>query len=367
MTVENLTNYNPVLFDTQTGAVLYPEDPFQDRATPAHIVPLAKIVFAENFPYKNGDFDQVSTACMTPDEAVIAGQGIARIYITPFGQKPFGREDLRRLYILGILPDINYVRRHYGKLRHYCKFIGVETNRSSNHFDGLSPPELFDLVIRTHIEASPDSPITTEELELYYWAGILPAYDFIRRRTGGITELNDYIGFPDIRKWDDFDYRTYGARVLEANGAGSLTARNINRLAAKRLGPSMPPIIERYNRLSIYQKLAEEELLLRRANQKTHDDTVSTHFQKIAYAGSYGDNERSQIWAKYQLTQVLFPATDPHELIALSLAKDPDFMRILSGMGTKITLATIETTALSLGLDAYIWPPKYTRSLKLPQ
>ena len=230
-----------VWFNIGTGEIAVGQDAAEAliAETGDMIVPLEELVLDDNFPFQPGDYPRIKTADITQEEALIAGKSLARIFQSREKPLPMGKKHIERLNILGLLPGINYIKRNFGRLSTYVDEIGAVANRKSTRFDGLTTPEIMQLVLDVHLASSPDSPVTMKEIKSYYDADILPHYDYIIARTGNLAKINEYLGFPDIASWDQTDYILYGARVIRFNGEGGLTARNLDNLAIqdrKRVG-----------------------------------------------------------------------------------------------------------------------------------
>ncbi len=357
-----------VWFDIISGQLAVGDEGLESLATDAssQVVPLADLVFAEDFPYQKGDFEHTPTQ-MTPDEALAIGKSIAKILITPIDRLPLSRELVERLNILGVLPSVNQIKRQFGKLSIFCEQIGAATNRTSTKFEGITPESLLELILELRGSTSFVSPITKKELNFYYGTGQFPSYDFIARKVGGLAELNEHIGFPDVRSWDETDYVQFGARVLSENGPSSLTARNLNKLSMRHLGPSGPTIIDHFGSISTFQSLAIAEYARRSVLDEARSVAVEQHFAETQYEGSVPDepSERMRIWGRYQLARACVKNLPESELTNLSQLENGHFVKKLLTLKEWLTETDIEVMALSLQVMDYIWPPINQRSLRL--
>jgi acyl carrier protein len=353
------TGVHEVWFDTNSGQLAIGDEALLSLATDASslVVPLADLVFANKFPYKKGDFEPANP--MTPDEALVAGRGIAKVLITPTERLPLSRELVGRLNILGILPSVNQIKRQFGKLSIFCEQIGAATNRTSTRFEGITSADLVELVMGLRKTTSLDSPITKKELDFYYGTGRFPGYDFIVKNVGGLANLNEHLGFPDIRKWDETDYVQFGARLLKENGLGSLTARNLNKLSARRLGPSGITVIDHFGSISTFQNLASAEYARQSTIDAARSAAVEQHFMETHYKGGAPKDpgKRILIWGRYQVARACLKTLADSELTKIAKLENGDFVDKILRVRSGLSLADLEIMAVSLQVEDYIWPP----------
>lgn len=153
-------------------------------------------------------------------------------------------------------------------------------------FDGLPAEQFIALIIHrcnTLFEFSDgksfEGPITTSIIEQLNYMGLSPSENYILGRFGGLREINEHLGFPNIRAWDDYDFIQYGADVIELNGADLLTPRNINLLAGAKYGPRYHTIHHRFG-WPKFKVLATEEFERRQTAAKAHHAAVVAFYSE---------------------------------------------------------------------------------------
>jgi hypothetical protein len=225
--------------------------------------------------------------------------------------------------------------------------------------------ELFDYIFQLH---GNDSPISAREVDLLFRLGKLPSREYLLRRFGGIAKLNEYLGYPDINEWDHADYVSYGAKVIELNGIGSLTARNIDTLAAHKLGPSTYPIKTRFGKLSTYQQLCLTEFRRASAIAESRMESINQHFSRFDHGDQdpAGNEERMTIWAKYHVAKDCLSSVSDRTLQELAILPSRDFVAELLAKNRRLNQADVEMVALSLDVSDYIWPPLNRREPRIP-
>jgi hypothetical protein len=196
---------------------------------------------------------------------------------------------------------------------------------------------------------------------------IAPTEKFIEHTYGSLTELNEYLGFPNIRGWDETDYIQYGVRFIKENGPNSLTATNLNKLSVRHLGPTKKPIIARFGSLSAFQNLAMAEYARQAAVDEARKIAVEQHFTETDYGKELTEDpeERVLIWGRYQVARACLPRDCISELPKISKLSNGDFVRKLLSLRPELTEEDVEIMAETLQVTDCIWPPKNQRSLKL--
>lgn len=361
-------------FNTGTGELSVGEEAtFILQQAVGHLaVPLAEIITAPDFPYRKGDYAHVSAADFSPEDGIAFGRQLVSMLGSSGLNVPMRFEHIERAHILGLFPDMNFVKRRYGSLSNFRHLIGAERPRPASDYDSTPLQELFQKVFDEHKTHGAEGPITIAELALFYNFGKLPSYDYLHHRFGGVKKLNEYLGYADVGSWDETDCILYGALVLEENGTDSLTIPNIERLAAQKYGPYPQAIKKRVGTWDEFKQASLEEYWRQVEYTKRIDAAIARHFESVRYDTSQvptPDNRRA-IWAKYEVAKNCLSTQETDFLQQLSVLPTPEFIKVIQLKHRTKKLVDIETVALDLGVFDDLWPrvvpirkPKLSESL----
>lgn len=362
-------NYSELWFNTATGELVNDEDGVLEASEhhDPNLRPLPDLIFGEDFPYERGDYQRMSAKDTSIEDAIIAGRGIAKIFLTYQGLQPMHRHHVDRLNILGLLPDYNFINTRFGKLSTYCETIGVGKARDSTRFNKLSKSELIKLILQEHEKVSPDYPITKKELYFHTANGTLPDHQYITRNVSSISELNEMLGYPDTKSWEISDFIDYGVRVLKVNGSDALQYRYLQQLSQRGLGPAMTAINNRFGSLNTFVRLSLAEFEHQQKLEATRAAAIERHFNEVDYADQTPKDPslKAHVWAKYHVAQDCLPGHDDSTLIRLALLPNGEFIKGLIAEKRGLTVADIEISALSLQVTDDIWAPRYMREPKI--
>ena len=381
----------PLYFNAESGELR--EVPRGEPETPSHTDgwrPLAELLVAREFPYTRGDFPRPKTQPWDDSRIRQVGSLIAEDLAQLDTQTVLAESIVSRLNVLGLFPSVAYFAAsagHYKGLVDFRHQIGADKINSIKHIKSnteraifnaeyaqLSIEEFTDLILKKYNDLieSPDGklydgPITLAMIDAMNRMGITPAWIFIKRRYGGLAELNEYLGFPDVRNWDETDYIQYGARFIRENGPDSLTEANLAKLCARRLGPNKSTVAAHFGSLSAFQNLAMAEYARQEELREARSVAIERHFEAIEYRYGIPDDpsERAKTWGRYLLAQLCLPKATKGYLRKLSRYHNGSFVETLLERRPDFSLADIENMAVSLQVADYIWPTVNQRSLKL--
>jgi hypothetical protein len=361
-----------VWFDTSTGEVAFDEPEISELVQRASntAVPLGDIVLSEQFPFEKGQYERIPADRLDPVEGILLGKAIGQILMRPDNSVPLSKEHVRRLNILGLFPDINYIERRYGTLSNFRNLIKADHVRNYVDYESMTPEELLRHVLSAHAEISDGGPITRAEITLLHGLKKLPSYKYLRTRIGGTGVINEILGYPDISSWDTLDHVRYGVRVIQLNGPHSLTQTNINKLAKEHLGP-WDVTIKKYfnNSWKDYVKAVYEECeLVETVKNRDNSEEVANHFVRLDYANDTPDTnvEKRTIWARYQIAVDICGGGNRTLLKQLSLLPTESFVKKITEIHPHITLAHIETTAIIYDVEELLWPSLKPIEIKQP-
>ena len=356
-------------FDTGTGKVAIGQEAVDELIVQAgHMaVPLADLLTSNEFGFKVGDFDRIAAdSGFSPEDGISVGKAVARMLMQPYETIPMTEEHIKRMNILGLFPDNNFVKRRYGSLSNFRNLVGAERPRPSSNFDDVPLTELFHSIYKEHLRANPGVPISIDELNKLHNLGRLPSYKYLYHRFGGVKKINEYLGYPNVDAWDVTDYILYGVQVLSENGEGSLSIKNVIKLAEHKFGPYPQAIKKRFGSWDVYKQLAQAEWQRQTVIEHAKQTAISNHFTEMGYSDpTIPDYEKRKIWARYHVADDYLHATNPEILKTLSLLDTTQFIRELKTLNPNKTVADIELIALSLNVFDDLWSTNYIRQPSL--
>ncbi len=189
-----------------------------------------------------------------------------------------------------------------------------------------------------------------------------PSFSLIERRVGGIKELHDHLGYPNIQEWDRDDFILWGVKVMRANPDKDFSIFMPQILSAKHRGPSLWSIYTkcckwrefRQEVMSAYSR--EEQLKLARLNrykQKVTSGKFPTEFADL------DDRALLPVAARYELLVVCAPTMPAAYNKSLALEHSVSLISKVRHVSPSLSAGDIEMVAASQGGFDDIWPPKH--------
>ena len=332
-----------------------------------HALRLGHLLLTKEFDYESISGSRIPLSALDAEQGLQVGRRITEeIEEVSHNPVPFTQEMVRRLNLLGVFPDFNYIRKNFGTLGNFTSLIGArrsEQHNSNAAYDDLSYVECIEKIITayTSVYEGPvlQKPITRTIIESLYTIGLGPSRPYVERRLGGVSKINEYLGFPDVKSWDDISYLRYGADILRYNGANTLTVANIDALASKNLGPYTASIKTKFGSFGNFKSLA----------QKFFEDEQN-FFISHGYLPRSSTNTVPEEISQEQLRQhIALVSLLKHYLPDESTIKDTttssvdNAIRHIQKHNPRATFADIEITAMTLRIFDDIWPKhvKYKR------
>jgi hypothetical protein len=345
-------------FDPESPKIL----PLREDEVALHpaVLPLGHLLVASEFNYEKGDFPIIHLSDWGPEKGLEVGKQVAAELAEQVPPAKFTQEIIKRLHILGVFPDFNYVRRHYGSLGNYVEAIGGIPSQDTARYDKMSRHELLRYIVDGYREAGFTVALSESMIETMHQLQMAPHVNYVWKRLGGVREINDTLGYPNIREWGPRDYLKFGAQVLRLNGIDSLTVSNMLKLAQMHLGPYPTTIKAKFGSWGTYRNLAVEEykteLAHEAARAKLIKDYYTEHAPETAAEVSFNAMARFRairlISEYYKLTTP--PGSRAHiktvgRLVATIQEQRPD-----------ISMGDIEATAVFFDVFDELWPTQPT-------
>lgn len=368
----NIAYMSPLYFNTGTGEL---KDVHEND--PSLVVPtqpwqlLTELLVSGTFEYKAADFRPTPLRNWDDNHVRQLGSLVARDLSELENPQGLTKDIVDHLYNLGVFPNQSYFWRRNGRyegLVDFRKQIGADElyqvahMKRNEEYKGLGIDEFVELILMRYNELREsserkkfDGPLTTTLLESLNHMNLAPGLKYIRQHFGGIRQLNDYLGFPDIPSWDDYDYIVYGASFIRYNGEDALTVTNIDKLSSLQLGPQMTGIRERFG-WSRFKNLAYEEYRSQMLVEQSHNEAVEHYYHENVST----DNEASlEEMARHRALWLLIGHY--HSGSTSHIPDRPSQFVVGRVIGaiekqTNVCRAEIETTAIILNVSADLWP-----------
>lgn len=343
------------LFFDPTKPSMEQVDDADPERSPA-LLPLARLLLEEEFHFELGDFPRISGWKWDPKDTIEVGRKVADELLFEDPTAPITKETVRRLNILGVFPNIDYLQRHFGSLKKLVHEIDGLPSLISSLFDDFSNADLLDAILREKEGDSLKGRVTQEWVLKKYKQGILPRPNYLWERGIGIETINHEIGYPDYSRWGREDYIKYGVEVLRYNGALALTQNNLNLLSRMDLGPHYTTIRAHF-RNGIdreYQKLVHAEYLREIETEMQHMGTVKAYYGSYFTTLEASDEQMKKFYGLYVLVKHYNAERQ------ISIPRKPDLITVrriiaaLSDMGS-VSEGEVETMAHILQVDSDIW------------
>jgi hypothetical protein len=143
-----------------------------------------------------------------------------------------------------------------------------------------------------------------------------------------ISQLNDLIGFPAVKRMSNDQLLDWGAEVRRVNDIDALTRFVINALTARRRGPGQTTVVRRFGSISGFNHEIDE---LAKVDPPDHASPAPAEHYSVdsppKYLGRYipGDTtEREQFMARLSVAKVSLPQLSDAELISIAYETTPD-------------------------------------------
>ena len=335
-----------------------------EQTGPGDIVPLAKLVGGPDFPFDHKSFPGRPTAKeWTTDDYVATGHWALRLVKEVSSDATFAREHLIRLSQLGLSRGISaFVSRFHS----FTEFKGALGQGRSDRY---IRHRLFDEWTIDHyktyargLAAQLKGKPKTEDYKRASQDPDNPGPSFlvITRDVGGIGALNELIGFPDIRSWDEDAYKNWGVRAMRANGGLSRTV--IAQLSRAKRGPSVNAIRNHFTSLGNFQRLVEEaieredeeramgrQLAIERARLLVSGGTLDRTFAEA------DEDTLLQASARFAVVRACAPDAPPERVRSIIKVPAEDFAIAVRSVAPRLSTAQIEMEAVGVRAYDIIW------------
>lgn len=352
-----------VWFDTRDGALIIGAEALEasiEQSGIGDIRPLGEVLADNTFPYRAGDFERPRIRDRDREDLLAIGHFIISLISSEDDVPPVLTEaHLQRAYILGLGPErrayANSPRSPFETITEFQRELGARVTAYNNQYADWSITDFTTYAdqLMKELKRLPGE----RDYSRAAMQGKGPSVDTIKQRGGGLQGINDRLGYPNTRTWDDDDFIDWGMRVLQANPDLDFSSYVSEALSPQRLGPSVRTVIRRFGK---WEKFKEKVYREHQASMETRQEKLD-YYKDLCRSGALpseyetlDDDELLRLAGRYVLTGSLLERTDP--TIVRDISNAPAFITTLRKMRPGLTAGVIEATAVTLDVYDDIWP-----------
>lgn len=323
------------------------------------IKPLGELLSQEHFPYVNGQFGSERFTNWTFDDYRQLGNmaiNAIRAVAAEDDTLTLRTEHLRRLHVLQLGPYPSSMRYADVAMWQLRESLQLPDEQLTNKFDRWTTDDFV-----RHAEHVADK-VGRRPRRDDYDAHPGPSAAMIDRKLG-YSELNELIGYPNVRRWDETDYVMWGVRVLRANGSHKLDSHVLNLLASHERGPSAPAISAKFGSLQEFRQQVAQEFERVQLKETTLLEVYEAARNTLGPVVPDTDDRTTQLHfvQRYILTRQLLPSNLEPISAARTASKPGQLYKLLQQRGLPVSQADVEATAATLDIAEFDIRPEDER------
>lgn len=348
-------------YDTRDGSLLVGAaaiEPRVEEAGPA-IVSLRDLLMDKEFPYTTHDYVKISGEQWSHDELAQLGTWALRVMQQDGEEAPvLARRHYERLYVLGLGP---YMRRQ--KAIKTMRELRAAAGSPEGHDPGLY--DEWTAADFVKYAAGLSQRLGRRPRKEDYTAADGPSARIIHKRFGGVGELNEMIGYPNVRAWEPEDFVSWGVQVMRANPHRNFNYFLLEDLSRIDRGPSESPIYRHFGTFTKFKGLVEYEFARQNSLEEEKRIQLLDSFEKLKHSGEHKipkdppEKEKISFIGKFELARQCLNNRTDRDQLAANVAKLPvtELIQKLRKYNDGLDTARIETEAVILDVYNIIWPP----------
>lgn len=314
-------------------------------------------------------FGTLETA-WTRDRLMGFGHAICALIRKGDQPRPLRERHLRLLRAFGVGPSRKTLCQEFGTFTKFKSEIGSPHHTAHGRFEHWSLANYVAFAAKLAKRAG-DKP-TPADYTKAFLADECPSISVIARRmAGGLGKLHEYVGYPNVRNWDNDEFLLWGIQALRANPNQGISRTVIDALSRLKRGPSTRTIVNRFHSVGEFQAQVEAEL--ERAD-KMATESVATKIGRYTHMAQKGrldprllrDNAKLlRVGAQRQVVDCCLPHLTEQAKQRLAARPSNRFiywvLRTNETAGEEyvnrsLTAGHIEATAVMLDVFDDIWP-----------
>lgn len=352
-------------FDRSTGKLVVGEAAYQERlelAFPSDMVPLADMLLhneplnaSEGLVAKGQRFPRLSN-----EDIVQYGAWLLRVMRSADPQAGLMIEHFDRGFAMGLGPSKQTILRRLGSIYALRERIDAPHFLPDGTFEQWSTDEFVQNAAQLSASLGGRKP---SEIDYREWArqGKGPGVFLIKQTfKGGLSSLNERIGFPNVKRFEEEDFYDWGVRFMRANDGRAVGAPELDVLSAKGCAPSVATVYTHMGALSRYGNEVARRYENDQADREYHAEVLMKSFEQLDLSGypevsGWTNNEKIAYIARHELAVACLPRAEPEQLHKLASQKTNALVRSLCRADSRLTPGHIETVAVTLDVFDDIW------------
>jgi len=362
---------NQVWSDTRLGETLVGEAvvvPSLEVSQPGDVLRLGQLLIVDEFTVARQEHEGPSRK-WTRDELITLGSTVVNLLEKSGTGRPITKKMLEGLYSLGIGPQPeNYLGtgKMFPTVQDFRDEIGAGKGYSRGRFETWTTEDFVGYGARVEhaIGRKPNQLDYRRFAEDHPEA---PSVHIITSRLrGGLSELNERLGYPNTKTWTEDDYIDFGVRFIEVNGSELFKHGAILALSARRRGPGYASILRKFDSWDHYKTLVmgeyEERTLVHEEERNSKLKCYRAMIDRQELPGEYAvlsDDQLLVYCARHALSLRVAPDMSRSRRRAAVEAKSTSkyVKALLDAPGTdSLAVGEVELEASILGVYDDLWP-----------
>lgn len=363
-----------VWFDTRLGEQLIGEEAVMQRlqeAGPGEVVPLQDLLLGDDFPIGGREFRKQPSAAWTCEDFVALGSATLELFESTGNERILRTRTLNRLQKLGIGPLLNTfigTGKDFETMQDYNEAIGAaEVGYSTRgKFSNWTTADFVAYAASVEREVG-GKPREEDYRQRARHDRDAPTVGVLYASfTGRINELNEHLGYCNVKSWDEDDYIDFGAKCIEVNGLAMFKHSTIAVLSARRRGPGYVAIMRKFGNWNNYRTQVVAEYEERTAaSQQVRTEKLARYKALTESSGlpqEYSElpDDKLLFYAGRYLVALAVAPTIRSEQLGRVLRRrsSRSFVNSLLRVSNnpRLTAGHIEITASTLGVYDDLWP-----------
>jgi|GEM_PF-1514377 len=348
------------------------------------LIPLQDILLSEELPVDPDRYRKHRVTEWTAEDYLALGSVAFKVIQRADPALTLERSHLQRLYDAGIAPrprsmiGNNKPFESISELRD--KIDAPQRYRPKGMFDAWTTDDYVEHARNVAVFAG-GKPKMDDYIRYAAEHPEAPTFGIIHLRLkGGISLLNEYIGYPDTNGWGCDEYLDYGIKVLEVNGLAAFNQTLFVALSRGKRGPSHDSITRAFGSWSAYKAKVIETAEERNAeNSENRARKIKSYHELIEKGGlpaDYAELDEDlliQRGARYVVMKELLRTAVVSEARQRTIIETQTPKAFVSAVmraqaNSVINAGHIEVTAEMLGVYDDLWTPDdYRHYLKVDE
>jgi hypothetical protein len=349
-----------------------PPPPVRPEDIPDGVLPIHELILTPGeFPFDSSNYKRQTPRVWDRDIWLAFGAWAVRALRADNArreQPTLMREDIDRFNLLGICAGYKSIHYHFRTMTALRHELNLPTGKITDVYTNWT---IADFVAYAHkvsqsLRRQPGHTGRPSREDYAAWSRKLrgkgPGPKVILDRVGGVSALNEFIGFPDIKSWNEEDYYNWGIDVLTANPGRKLSNFILNILSKREHGPSAGYIGARFGISNFQRKVTEWQALKQQETSEAEQEWATLYDTLVERkfitpsTDKLSASEKTVIAARYEVARHCMPTAKPETLDSIARKDSGLVADIRRRSNQTVDAAYIEMVASSLRVFDYVFP-----------